>query len=98
MSTPEMDVNAALGELRRLVCWLGAGLLVLSLAVNVYVFKQNRNLSALVDARRAQVNQLEAVQRQWLPVVNDLVQYSQGRPDLQAVLKQCGISLQQPAK
>ncbi len=98
MSTPETDVNVALGELRRLVCWLGGGLLVLSLAVNVFVLKQNLNLKSTMETRRTQVNQLQAVQHQWMPVVNNLIQYSQGRPDLQDVLKKCGISLQPPAK
>ena len=93
MSAPEMDVSAAVGQLRKIVCALGAGLLVLSLSVNVFVVKQNRNLKALVDSRQGQVKQMEAVQRQWLPVVNELVQYSQGRPELQAVMQKCGISL-----
>ena len=94
MNTTETDT---VGELRKIVCALGVGLLVLSVSVNVFVVKQNRNLGALIESRRGQVKQLETVQRKWVPALNELVQYSQGRPELMAILQKYGIS-QQTAK
>ena len=43
---PPLDVERALWQLRILTCWLGLGLLAMSLAFNAFVWKQNRNLLA----------------------------------------------------
>jgi len=65
MSTPEeiqsqtqldqpMDVTAAVGQLRILVCGLGVGLMFVSLALSGFVLKQNRDLAAVTNNRQHQ--------------------------------------------
>ena len=53
-----LDLVQAVWQLRAVVCGLGAALLVLSLAFNVYLWKQNRNITAVTRARRLQAEQL----------------------------------------
>jgi cell division protein FtsB len=88
-----MDVATAVGQLRVLVCGLAAGLLVVSLVLGAFVYKQNRNLTAAFNARQRQISQLQANQQPLMYVINELAKYSMGKPELVAVFAKHGLQL-----
>ena len=88
-----MDVAAAIAQLRVLVCGLGAGLLIVSLALTVFVFKQNRNLKAANATRQRQLTQLKANGQVLDYVVNELARYSAGKPELTAIFIKHGVEV-----
>ena len=92
-----MDVTAAVGQLRMLVCGLGAGLLIVSLALTGFVYKQNRNLGAAAALRQHQVLQLQASQSPLGFLVNELAKYSAGKPELMALFAKHGMEAHLPA-
>ena len=105
MSTPQeiqnqraanepMDVAAAVEQLRLLVCGLGAGLLIVSVALTVYVYKQNRNLVGTAAIRQHQVSQLQATESSLGYLLNELVKYSNGKPELMALFAKHGMQVQ----
>jgi hypothetical protein len=87
---------AVIEELRRMVLWLGAGLLVVSAAFCVFVFKQNRNLKASIGLRTKQAAQVKQVADRMTVVVNELARYSQGKPELIAIFQRHGIEIMVP--
>ena len=88
-----MDVAAAVGQLRELVCGLGVGLLIVSLALTAYVYKQNRNLTASITLRQHQISQLQANDSSLKYLLNELVKYSNGKPELMALFARHGIQV-----
>jgi hypothetical protein len=88
-----LDLSTAVKQLRVLVCGLGAGLLVVSLAFGAFVYKQNRNLSGVIGARRRQITQMQTSQQQIGYVLNELAVYSNGKPELIALFTKHGIQL-----
>ena len=88
-----MDLALAVSQLRGLVCGLGAGLLVVSLALSAFVLKQNRNLAATIGARQRQISQLRTNQQQIAYVVSELARYSVGKPELMALFKKHGVQI-----
>jgi hypothetical protein len=112
MSTPEKNQNKAVenatgdqpvnlaeavGQLRVLVCGLGAGLLVVSLVLSAFVYKQNRNLTGAITARRRQITQMQNSQQPVMFALNDLAKYSLGKPELMAIFTKHGIQITPPA-
>jgi hypothetical protein len=91
-----LDVARAIDQLRTLVCGLGIGLLVVSLALTAFVYKQNRNLVAGTNIRQRQMARLQANERTMSYLVNALVQYSSGKPELMGVLARHGLQVTQP--
>ena len=85
--------GGALAQLRGAVAVLGGGLLVVSLALNVFVFKQNRNLTEDTLNRRNQIAQMETMQQRVLPLMNELAKYSLGKPELTAIFARFGIDI-----
>jgi len=107
MSTPEeiqsetrpdqpMDVAAAVGQLRVLVCGLGAGLILVSLALSGFVIKQSRDLGAATNSRQHQIAQLQATQKPTMSVLNELAKYSMGKPELTALFTKHGLQFTPP--
>ena len=96
-STPPapLDMVQAVWQLRALVCGLGAVLLVLSVAFNVFVWKQNRNISASANGRRQQLMQAEGRLDEMTRIVKDMASYSMGKPELVAIFSQFGMELKQ---
>jgi hypothetical protein len=92
-----MDVAMAVGHLRVLVCGLGAGLLIVGLALTAFVYKQNRNLMAATALRQHQVSQLQASESSLGYLVNELVKYSAGKPELMALFAKHGMEVHAPA-
>jgi uncharacterized protein HemX len=92
-----MDVTAAVGQLRVLVCGLGAALLIVSLALSVFVFKQNRNLNATNASRQRQIAQLQKNGQVLDYVVNELARYSAGKPELTALFAKHGVDVTPPS-
>lgn len=88
-----MDLFTAVKQLRVLVCGLGAGLLVVSLAFGAFVYKQNRNLTAAFNDRQPQISQLQANRQPLMYVINELAVYSNGKPELIALFTKHGIQL-----
>jgi hypothetical protein len=86
-----MDVAAAVGQLRLLVCGLGAGLILVSLALSAFVLKQNRDLAAVTSNRQHQLMELQANQRQAMSVLGELAKYSMGKPELAAIFTKYGL-------
>ena len=96
-SVPEsMDLTAAVRQLRALVCGLGAGLLIVSLALSAFVYKQNRNLTGTINMRQRQSAQLQANQQPVMYAVNELGKYSVGKPELLAIFARHGIQIKSP--
>lgn len=92
-----MDVAAAVGQLRVLVCGLGAGLLIVSLAFSAFVYKQNRNLTGAITLRQRQLSQLQATDLSLRYLLTELAKYSSGRSELRAVFARHGIQVQPPS-
>ena len=90
-----VDVATAIDQLRTLVCGLGAALLVVSLAFTAFVFKQNRNLVAATAFHERQFERMQANERSVNYLVNALVQYSSGKPELMAMLARHGLQVAQ---
>jgi hypothetical protein len=88
-----MDATAAIGQLRELVCGLGAGLLIVSLALTAYVYKQNRNLTAAITIRQHQISQLQSNESSLKYLLTELVKYSNGKPELAALFARHGIQV-----
>lgn len=89
------DVATAIDQLRTLVCGLGVGLLVVSLALTAFVYKQNRNLVAVTIVHQRQIARMQANERSVNYVVNALIQYSAGKPELMGVLTRHGLQVSQ---
>jgi hypothetical protein len=87
------DVAAAIDQLRILVCGLGVGLLVVSLALTAFVYKQNRNLVAVTVTHERQLARFQANERSVNYLVNALVQYSSGKPELMGLLARHGLQI-----
>jgi uncharacterized protein HemX len=93
-SAPEpLDVEAAVRQLRTLVCGLGAGLLIVSLGLSAFVYKQNRNLMAATNQRTRQLTQLQTNQQPLMYALNELGKYSIGKPELLAIFTRHGIQI-----
>jgi uncharacterized protein HemX len=90
---PPLDVARALWQLRMLTCWLGLGLLAVSLAFNAFVWKQNRNLLAETGFRTQQAARAQNNQQRLRAVIEELAQYSRGNPESTAIFKRSGIDI-----
>ena len=88
-----LDLVQAVWQLRAVVCGLGAALLVVSLSFNVYLWKQNRNITAATRSRVQQTQQLDARVQELAKVANELANYSATRPELLAIFKRYGLEL-----
>jgi hypothetical protein len=86
-----MNLAAAVGQLRVLVCGLGAGLILVSLLLSAFVLKQNRDLAAVTNNRQRQFAQLAATQRPMMVVLSELAKYSMGKPELTAIFAKHGL-------
>ena len=102
MSTPEeiqdetrteesMDLVRAVGELRVMVCGLGVALILVSLALSAFVFKQERDLAAATGNRQRQILQMQAMQKPMAGVLNELAKYSVGKPELMSLFAKHGL-------
>jgi hypothetical protein len=91
-----LDMARAIDQLRALVCGLGAGLLVVSLALTAFVYKQNRNLVGTTTLRQRQIAQFQANERSVNSVITALIQYSSGKPELIKVLARHGLQVAPP--
>ena len=91
-----MDVATAVDQLRTLVCGLGVGLLVVSLALTAFVYKQNRNLVAGTVLHERQIARVQANERSVNYLVNALVQYSSGKPELKGLVARHGLQIAPP--
>jgi len=92
-----MDTASAVAQLRVLVCGLGAGLLVVSFALTAFVYKQNRNILSNTTLRQRQINQLQMSETALGNLVNELVKYSAGKPELMAIFAKHGMEIHPPA-
>lgn len=88
-----MDTGTAIDQLRSLVCGLGAGLLVVSLAFTAFVYKQNRNVVAETVTHQRQLARLQANERSVNYLLSALVQYSSGKPELMGMLAKHGLQV-----
>jgi hypothetical protein len=95
-SDQPMDLAAAVGQLRVLVCGLGAALILVSLALSGFVLKQTRDLAAATSNRQRQIVQLQAAQKPAMIVLNELAKYSLGKPELTAVFTKHGLQFTPP--
>jgi hypothetical protein len=86
----------AVWQLRALVCGLGAMLLVLSVAFNVFVWKQSRNIAASANGRKLQLMQAETRLDEMTRIANAMASYSMGKPELVAIFSRFGIEVKQP--
>lgn len=94
VTTPAtLDLAQAVWQLRMLVCGLGAALLVLSLAFNLFVWKQNRNINAAAQSRLQQLSTLDTRVKQLAKVANDLGSYGVDKPELVAIFTKYGLQL-----
>ena len=91
-----MDTATAIGQLRLLVCGLGAALLIVSLTFTAFVYKQNRNLTGTTAVRQRQITQLQATEAPLGYLLNELAKYSNGKPELAALFTKHGVQLNRP--
>jgi hypothetical protein len=91
-----MDVVAAVTQLRAMVCGLGAGLILVSLALSGFVFKQTRDVKAASTNRERQIAQLQSVQKPTMSLLNELAKYSMGKPELIALFTKHGLQVGPP--
>ena len=92
-SPEQLDLVQAVWQLRVLVAGLCAGVLVLSLAFNAYVWKQNRNLESVIRSRQQQGQAMEARINELGRVVNEFAEYSINKPELAAIFTHNGLQL-----
>ena len=92
-----MNVAAAVRQLRVLVCGLGAGLLIVSLVLTAFVYKQNRNLMGTTALRERQISQLQATESSLGYLLGELVKYSTGKPELMALFAKHGMQVKPSA-
>lgn len=98
-SVPEpLDVAAAVRQLRTLVCGLGAAVLIVSLGLSAFVYKQNRNFTAATNQRERQIVQLQANQQPLMYVLNEIGKYSVGKPELLVIFARHGIQITSPSE
>ncbi|HUJ10988.1 MAG TPA: hypothetical protein VL171_13270 [Verrucomicrobiae bacterium] len=97
-ATESMDITVAVQQLRSLVCGLGAGLLVVSLALSAFVYKQNRNLTAAMSMRQHQIVEIQSTQQPRMFALNELGKYSIGKPELMAIFTRHGIQITSPSE
>lgn len=90
-----LDLVQAVWQLRALVCGLGAALLLLSLSFNVFVWKQNRNITAATRQRQQQAAQIDARVRELTKAANEFANYSASKPELVAIFSRYGLELKQ---
>jgi hypothetical protein len=88
-----LDLTRAVWQLRVMVCGLGAALFVCSAAFNVFVWKQNRNITSQTNTRATQIARLQSTQQHLVPAVNEIARYSLEKPELTAVFSRFGISV-----
>jgi hypothetical protein len=93
VSETAVDVTQAVTQLRMLVCGLGAMLLVLSVMFNLFVWKQNRNLSSTINLRSSQLGVGQTSLTRMTAAANDLANYSTNKPELAGIFKRYGIEL-----
>lgn len=91
-----MDVAAAVGELRLLVCGLGGALILMSLVLSAFVLKQTRDIGAATNNRQHQIAQLQTTQRPTMNLLKDLATYSMGKPELTALFTKHGLQFGPP--
>jgi hypothetical protein len=87
-----MSVEAAIQQLRTLVCVLGGVLVVVSLALTAFVWKQNRTLGAAASSRREQAIKLQGAQQQLTPAILELEKASADNKELLAIFARHGIA------
>ena len=88
-----MNLATAVRQLRMLVCGLGVGLLIVSLTLTAFVYKQNRNLLGTITLRQRQISQLQASGASMGYLLNELAKYSNGRPELMALFAKHGMEV-----
>jgi hypothetical protein len=69
------------------------GLLIVSLALTAFVYKQNRNLMGTTTLRQRQVSQLQASESSLVYLLNELAKYSNGKPELMALFAKHGMQV-----
>ena len=94
---PPLDLTQALWQVRMICCSLGLGLLVVSLALSAFIWKENRNITAETNARIQQATRIQANQQQLQRVVEELARYSVGNAELTEIFKRSGININPPA-
>lgn len=93
---PPLDLTRAVWQLRMLICWLGLALLVLSVAFDGFVWKQNRNLAAETSFRREQTKQIQAGQQRMQGAIEELARYSSSNPEMTAIFERFGFRIKLP--
>ena len=92
-----LDVTEAIDQLRALVCGLGIGLLIVSLAFTAFVFKQNRDLVAAKTMHEGQIARLQDYEHSVNFLVDALLKYSAGKTELMALLARHGLKVPPPS-
>jgi hypothetical protein len=87
------DLAGLINQMRLQVVGVGLAFLILSLAFNAYVYKQNRNLRMTRDAHNQQIQQMQELEKRVLPAVNDLAGYTVQRPQLRVLFERNGLQL-----
>ena len=92
------SLNPAMEQLRTVVCSLGGIVLVMSLVLTGFIWKQTRNVASVAGAQQQQLQQLQGNVQKLGAVVNDLAQVSADRPDWMAIFRNHGVDVRTPAR
>ncbi len=93
-------IEATIRSLRIALVLLGTGLLVCSVCLNLFVYKQNRLLIQQIDGQTRMLNQHEPIfannQQRLGLLLQELRGYAQTHPDILPMLAKYGIVRVQP--
>jgi len=88
-----MNASKAIWQLRVLVCGLGLILFVVSGTLSVFVWKQDRNVSAETNARNTQIAQMQSNGQRFAPLLNELAQLTRDDQAVAAVFQRYNLSI-----
>jgi hypothetical protein len=92
------ELALALQQMRTQICALGLCFVIVSVALSLFVWKQNSNLALSIKNRGQQVEQLKGSLELWMPALNELAAYSSANPELRTIFNRHGLQIgqQQP--
>ncbi len=90
----ERELALTLQQMRTQVCALGVSCVIISLALSLFVWNQNGQLSRAAANRTQRTEQIQQSLELWMPALNELAAYSSANPELRAIFTRHGLRLE----
>lgn len=84
-------LEQSLQQLRVQICGLGIGFILVGVALGLFVYKQNRELSRGIEMRSQQMQQMQQVEQRWMPAIQELARYSSASAELREIFARFGL-------